>query len=549
MIKALIVDDEMRTINGILNNIDWESHNIDNVRYAKNGSAALEAVAEMPVNLVITDINMPKMDGFEFVHRLCDLHPDVKIIFVSGHNDIDYVRTAIKCAAVDYIFKPIDLKELDNAIAKSVESLIVESERLKYLQEIEHKVYVNLPVLQDKFINKLLTKDSWSEFSIEEEMQKIELLLPLSCDYIALTLIVNNFKYEDMWRNHHLFSTAVMNILNELIETSNNCYTIENDDGEFVCILPLQQEEINPCIIEGDINFAENLETLCTTISEQLKEILGIEISMGVGSRVKGLNQLHKSYTSAKEALSRRFFSTDSQILFSETDDASTDNFVSIDFHQYNKIYSHTINEESSLVVAIIKDIFNNIHNTVSPNQSQVVVICHQIASTINSALLQIRSMDVVKAEQLLAFYETIQSCTNVSTLEKLITEYAIKNIGNTAEDDLPQHDELINKIKVYIEQNYMQQISLNSLAGEAYICPSYLCLLFKQKTGQTITNYITSKRIENAKTMLRHCDKKLIDICFEVGFNDSKYFSRIFKKHAGCTPSEYRERGDAVSN
>ncbi len=542
MIKALIVDDEMRTINGILNNIDWTKHNIDNVRYAQNGSAALEAVKEMPVNLVITDINMPKMDGFEFVHRLCDLHPDVKIIFVSGHNDIDYVRSAIKCAAVDYIFKPIDLKELDNAISKSVDSLMIETEKSRYLQEIEHKIFVNLPILQDKFVKKLLTKDSWSKSTIEDEMKKIELNMPLCCEYIALKLIVNNFKYEDMWRNHHLFSTAVINILNDLFKEKSNCYIIENDEGEFVCILPLHQKEINPCTTETYINDTESIEKLCNDISNHLKDILGIEISMGVGHKVSGLNQLHKSYTTAQEALSRRFFSADSQILFSDANDANSSTFVSVDFHQYDKIYKHTINEESSLVVAIIRDIFNNINNTVSPNQSQVIVICHQIASTINSALLQIRNLDTEQAEQLLLFYGTIQNCTNISTLERLITKYAYDNIGSTTDDNLPQHEELINKVKIYIEANYMQQISLTELASEAYICPSYLCLLFKQKTGQTVTNYITGKRIENAKAMLIHTDKKLIDICFEVGFNDSKYFSRIFKKHAGCTPSEYRE-------
>ncbi len=542
MLSAMIVDDEKRTIDGILESINWSQYDIEDVKWAQNGKQALSKIEDKHVDLVITDINMPRMNGIELAQHLWEKSPNTKVVFVTGYSDIDYIRSAFKYEAVDYIMKPINVKELRAAIERSVDGIKQDSLKKSYLNEIEQRLTANLSLMQDRFFKRLIFNSTRNEARIMHDVEHLQLQLPFNASYVVLVLLVNNFKYQDDWNNPMLFSTALINITEELISKDSKGYCFENSEDEFVCILPLSSEEINTKNTQA---LSHRLQGICNEISTHLENVLGVSLSIGVGNEASDLTQLSSSFNKAKQTLSRRFFFPQNQILFDQNTDISVDHsYVSVDFNRYQRIYDLTMQEDTLQVLNIIEDLFNNINdNNKNIHKNQVIVACHQIASAINSALLDSANAKAEKEDDMLQIFDTIQNCLTISKIKEELLAYARLHVGRNIEKNPSEQDEIIATVKGYIEKNYTDPISLQVLANEVFICQSYLCLLFKQKTGTTLTNYISQLRVDRAKKMLQNTDKKLIDICYEVGFNDSKYFSRIFKKYTGLTPSEYRSQ------
>ncbi len=540
MLSVMIVDDEKRTIDGIIESIDWEKYDVENIKWAQNGKHALTMFENSPTDIVITDINMPRMNGIDLAQHLRESNPQTKVIFVTGYSDINYIRSAFRYEAVDYIMKPINVHELNAAIEKSIESVKQDAKKKNYLNEIERKLNISLPLLQDKFFKRLITKSANDIPRLVSDIEQLQLQLPLDGHYVAMVLLVNNFKFQDRWNNTSLFSTAIINITEELLSKDSRGYCFENGDDEFVCILPLDSKEINTKNLNET---SKHLQNICNEVSSHLENVLGVALSIGVGSVADNLTQVATSFVKAKQALSRRFFCPKSQIMFDQSNAISCEPaYVSVDFNQYQRIYDLTMQEDTLQVISIINSLFENINSAESPHESQVVIICHQIISAINSALLEGANVNLEHQEKLTAIYEVLQGCTTISEMEEELLAYVRLNVGSNIDKTPTEQDDIITNVKKYIENNYTEAISLQVLAGEVFICQSYLCLLFKQKTGTTLTNYIAHLRVDKAKKMLQNTDKKLIDICFDVGFNDSKYFSRIFKKYTGYTPSEYRQ-------
>ncbi len=539
MFSAMIVDDEKRTIDGILCSINWNEYEISDIRWAQNGKQALSRIDEKSVDLVITDINMPRMNGIELAQHLWEKSPNTKVVFVTGYSDIDYIRSAFKYEAVDYIMKPINVNELRAAVQRSIESIKQDNQKTNYLNDIEQKLTISLPLMRDRFFKRLLFGSNSDISRISHDIDQLDLKLPLDGNYVVLVLLVNNFKYQDDWNNPMLFSTALINITEELISKDSKGYCFENNEDEFICILPLTNEEINN---NNALQPEDRLQLACNEINTHLENVLGVALSIGVGNKVAGVVGLRDSFNKAKQALTRRFFCSKSQIMFDQNSCVITNHsYVNLDFNRYQRIYDLTMKEDSLQVLNIIGDLFVSISTVANIHKNQVVVVCHQIASAINSALLDSANIKEEDEDNMLKIFDTIQNCPTVSKMEEELLAYARFYVGKNIEKEPTDQDEIVTSVKVYIEKNYTSPISLQELASEVFICQSYLCLLFKQKTGTTLTNYITQLRVDKAKKMLRNTDKKLIDICFDVGFNDSKYFSRIFKKSTGYTPSDYR--------
>lgn len=151
--KLLIVDDEPRTVNGLLKCLDYASFGIHEIRTASDGLAALAVMERFPADIVLADIGMPKMSGIELSRELRRLYPAVRIVFITGHADVDYMKSAFKAQVVDYILKPIDVQELRGVIERVTAQISTECQRTAYLREIEGRLDESLPLLREKFFS------------------------------------------------------------------------------------------------------------------------------------------------------------------------------------------------------------------------------------------------------------------------------------------------------------------------------------------------------------------------------------------------------------
>jgi two-component system response regulator YesN len=538
--KLLIVDDEPRTVKGLLKCLDYASFGIHEIRTASDGLAALETMEHFPADIVLADIGMPKMSGIELSRELCRLYPAVRIAFITGHADVDYMKSAFKAQAADYILKPIDVQELRSVMERITAQISTERQRTAYLREIESRLDESIPLLREKFFLGLLNNDFSDPALIAERLRVLRLSFTPDTGY-AVFVIVPDHPAEARPSDGGLLSVAIASNTQEILSAHGGGYCFEKADSHFVCILTLPQLQSLP----GDDSLTptaeELLESIAGEVRQALAENLELSVTIGVAPWCERLTDLPAAYEIAQQAAARRLYLGTNQIILGSSTGIHQAPFVHIPFFHYNRIYTAVVNSNVDEALLVTDEIFRTIGACGTWKRAQVLTVCAQIITAANSALTESIECSDEDAAALTGALARIQSCTTIDEMRSMVEGHIRQSAERILSASLSVPGDIVHTVKTIVNEHYSENISLRTIAKDVYLSPSYLCLLFKQETGQTLTSYITGVRIERAKHLMQNRNKKLIDVCFEVGFNDSKYFSRVFKKYTGKSPSAYQ--------
>ena len=538
--KILIVDDEKRTLNGILNALDWNSYGIDTIQTASNGAAALEICKTFAPDIVLTDINMPKMNGIELSQKIKEILPDTKVAFISGYMDLQYMKSAFKNDVVDYIFKPINISELEQTISKITNIITVKKQKSSYLQKIESQLHFSFPVLRDKFFFNLVTKDDLNRSQIADKLQFLELDFDVDDYYSVFVIRSDNRSITGKHLtslNGNLLSVAITNISLEILEHHGKGCCFESAEDEIACLVCFGSEEN---VSSSTVVVEERLEAIAADIHSSVNNALDLSITIGIGEWVKGLDRASYSYGCAKRALARRFQLGNNRIIYADSSSAHSISYQYVNYTDYQKIFSALSDCNLALALETVNKIFDLYSSSSDISRPQVVYSCMQMISNANGAIIE----NVGSTNEIIIILgETnarLQRCGTLEEMKEVVTRYCQYAVECISESNKRDESELIQRIRNYIKENYAKNITLQSLAKEVYLSPAYICLLFKQETDETVINYLTEVRMDQAKSLLRRKDLRISSVGEEVGYTDPKYFSRIFKKFTGQTPSEY---------
>lgn len=533
MHHAIIADDEETVRNGLRNHFDWAKYDLEVVADFPDGQKALQYLLDNPVDLVVTDVRMPNMDGIALAKRIREQFPKTKIIFISGYADTDYLRNALKMDAVDYILKSIDLDEFEKTIIRVMDIIDRENVREQTIAELEEKLTLSIPLLQQRSLMLLIRED------LEPELEEISkerlsfLNIPLRNDvyYCVLTL-----QLLDLWRSFSgrserqglmfslQFQTSVVDILKEY--GSEVCF--ENRLGEYVIILNAEDEKY---------------EDILLSVSEKLQKLLVDNFNMlcriGISERFKGLEQMHFSYESAVNAIHKRYYIGDSPSI-------SIDKFKEIVTIRSAKdlaekeVCGALLSGDIARVRATMETVYANLEAMATCNDKQNFLVFLLLLPT--RVLTNVRSGEKGSYDNQRKLLERFLYCGDFRE-QKLLLLQLYEEVAALINSRSESHSNyIIERVKQVIENRFMEQLSITTLAEEVYLTPTYLCVLFKQATGQTVNEYITLVRIQHAKVLLSNPHIKLYDICYQVGYLSPSYFSKLFKKFYGLTPSEFRE-------
>ena len=538
--KLLIVDDEPRTVKGLLRCLDYASFGIHEIRTASDGLAALAVMENFPADIVLADIGMPRMSGIELSQELRRLYPAVRIVFITGHADVDYMKSAFKAQAVDYILKPIDVQELRGVMERVAAQISSERQRTAYLREIESRLDESLPLLREKFFLGLLSNDFSDPELIERKLRVLRLAFPPDTGY-AVFVIVPDHPEDARLADGSLLSVAIASNVQEILCAHGGGYCFEKADAHFVCILTLPQLQALP----GDDGLSptaeELLESIAGEVRRTLAENLELSVTIGVGPWCEQLAGLPAAYEIAQQAAARRLYLGTNQIILGSGTGIHQAPFVHIPFFHYNRIHTAVVNSNVDEALLVVDGIFHTIGECGAWKRAQVLTVCAQIISAVNSALTESVECSDEEAAALAGVLTRLPSCATLGEMRDMVERHIRQSTERILSASLSVPGDVVRTVKTIVNEHYSENISLRTIARDVYLSPSYLCLLFKQETGQTLTSYITGVRIERAKHLMQNRNKKLIDVCFEVGFNDSKYFSRVFKKYTGESPSAYQ--------
>lgn len=531
MLKIFLVEDEFVVREGIKNNIDWKSHDYDFCGEASDGELAFPMIQKLKPDIVITDIRMPFMDGLTLSKLIKKELPWIEIIVLSGYEEFEYAKEGIKIGIAQYLLKPISgedlLREVD-ALAVKIDEKHKEREiKEKYMKEMEENF-----LKERKDLFQYLVTGSKSPAELLEISDKLN--IDLSAIWYNIVLI----KVQSMTHAHDEYSNSLIQIEKKLEEICNENELLifdRNLEGKALFFKADSREDIIQLQDEYIIK-----------IKKLLESYENIYYFGGIGEPVNRLGELPVSFENASHAFAHRYLVRDSLILNygdinkglykeSENFDISSMNLKQIDRSKIRGFLKFGEKEEAVYFVEeFFKDLGNNAVKSNMFRQYIVMDAYFCVAEFVEGLSFQKNEVEPPDADS-----GIMQSLNNAMEYMIRIICKALELREKAASN---RYGNVVDEVIHYIEENYAnEELSLNILASHVNFSPNHLSMVFSQQMGQTFTRYLTNYRMDKAKELLRCSSKKSSVISLEVGYKDPHYFSYLFKKTQGMTPTQYR--------
>ena len=523
MIKLLIVDDERTIRNGLMRHIDWNSLGIDMVQSAESAQEALSVCEMFRPNIVLSDIRMRGMGGIEMCTQLHEKYPDCQFIFVSGYSDKAYLKAAISLGAVDYIEKPVSPELLTAAVRKAVETCT----QLRKKASADEVLEESRDFLGQVVLHALAHNDYPENF---EKSVELSGLLPRSFEAYRFCML----RADSSVPNTSTVQKELAAVLEYLPQLSDGgmLYGAFLDDRCFCILLSGGREAIG-----DDCAFLQALRAKIPTLRVHDRRFF-----MACGPCVPDWRMLHHSYADLQGCMRELFFSGWGKCAVQEADRP----FAPISFDKnllaaFSGAFSKR-DEES--VHEVLDEIYSGLSVQTDANPEQIRSIYYSLDYLMNEEYERRMYAREQSGESGPATYciGKMQAIETLSELSGFMIERANRMMELCRKDD--ENGSAVLQVIRIMRQSYADKnLSVKSLAESVYLTPTYLSGLFKKCTGKTIGQYLTELRIEYSMKLLMNKQLKLYHVAEMVGYDDPNYFAKIFKRHVGMTPSEYRER------
>lgn len=533
MISIFLVEDESVIREGLRDNIPWEQYGYKFVGEAADGEMALPLIRKTHPDVLITDIKMPFMDGLSLSKVVNAEFPKTKIIIISGYDDFEYAREAIAVGAEQYLLKPITKLKLKNTLLELKEKIEKDREQSDYQVQFQNEMHEYEQFSRRRFFEKVLEGElSVKEIYEEAAKQSIELnassynLLFFYMQEKAEVLSDEELQ-KLLWRQEEALHFFLCHSQYVLFRWNVNSYAI---------LIKSDRDDIKELTDKA----IEHITTFGKAEERRLSWYIA------VGTPVERLSQLPECYQKTSHFFAYRFMLPELRVLSEET---LADYLVGQEDKNIKGVESAKMDPE------IIKDFLsrgdgNEIHDFV---ESYLNSIREPLESRMfrDYVLLNIRFsvagfLEALGTEREDYIDQMEESFQNASSQFQEIFDYFVRMLRiaisiRDRESDY-QSGKTLRQATKYIDENYfLDSISLNSVAEEVKVSPNYLSAIFSQQMQKTFIEYVTGKRMEKARKLLKSTDKSSNEISLEVGYKDPHYFSFVFKKTQGCSPRDYR--------
>ena len=533
MYKILLVDDEILVRDAIRENIDWKGMDCELVGDCENGQQAAEFVQNHEVDIVLTDICMPYMDGMELSHFLHDNYPDIIIVIFSGFGEFEYAKRAIQYNVSEYMLKPITAMELTKVIERMKEKADArqkEKNKIQILMRDSQGYKKNANMIRSKTIEALVNCTRDVKESLDE-LEKMGIQMEASSYRVA---VFDMDLYSDLYQidtekrqESALMAFVLYNVSDEIVNEKKAGVAYQEGSNR-VCVIFMGNKTK-----EGSALIRET----CQEIKDKVKEVIGIEVSMGIGSWVRSPGELIFSHRMAEKAIQRRYLLGGNLLIDMEEDE--TDQVISIqDYLEQLKNAIKTGKKEE--MDRILDKIEVEIRGALV-DKSYACVYLQQVIRVIGNSVQSMVSdgADIIMEREKLLKAVTEHKCFQAAA--DLVRAYAQKMFEELTNYNSSAGQRQASLAMDYIRNNYMDtELSLNSICSYLNISTSYFSTIFKDITGETFVEALTRTRMEKAKELLENTTLKNYEIAEKVGFSDPHYFGISFKKMTGKTPTEY---------
>ena len=523
--KILIVDDDIQIRTGLEVGIEWGKLGITEILVAEDGIEAMQKFKENLPEIVMTDIRMPGMNGLELSREIRKMSPSTRIIILSGYSEFEYARKALQYGVIDYLLKPVKIKELLSIITTVRDNIIEINEKEEQFKN--HKKLFN-----EKFIEDILTEKITEKDLILKEFKKH---FNIDHNGIVITFVLEFDNYLINFKNMNseqkrTFYEEVKKIISSIFIEED--IIVNQLEDKFFIILKLKENR-NSCSITNKLMEAHKI------LNKSLKERFGISVTMGVGSTGLIIN-LVKLYKESLKALSQKLYlGAEASILFEESRSIKSKKYVcNINEKELKENISRYAYEAAS---CLISKEYEALKLQSCCDRSFVKNICNDL----RNILVRTIKEEGIDFDNLFgnneALFDSFEGCETIESYKQWILKLYFVVLTSISEMKGISHNSLMLKAAEFIKLNYYRDITVEELGVHIQKNPKYFSHLFKKEFGVSFSEYCNKIRINEAKKLMQSSTLLSYEIASKVGFQDYKYFTQVFKKLEGYAPSEFR--------
>lgn len=534
MYKVLIVDDETIIRRGLKNIIDWKSLGCVVCGEAANGEEGQDLIKSLRPEIIITDINMPGVDGLRMIRETKELIPKCKVIILTGYRDFEFTQQAIRLGAFDYILKPSKIEDITNIVRRAVDELQKEDSMESELNKLKKNYESKIPILAEKLLYDIIFTPNYENNEATTELSEYGIELD---EYIVMALDIDEDSINDDRKLYEkrLYQFGIINTFEDIIKDEFKIINVPVNSNLVMLIVLIKGQEDMGEIYMRLYNYSLNLQEL-------VKNCFNFTVTIALSTIGKGSEALGSKARESMEALEYKFYmGKDAVILYEDlrsiyktTDLTELEKYTepllqSIklgDKNNSNKLISEILNtiNEKSMDKDGVKNFYWNIINSIYMIPSQLKL--HE---------------DTGCYKNIMDLFLSINQCESVNELSESLKEISERVIEAVNSFNKKKMNQTLKKALDYINMNYSSPITLNEVAENIYVSIYYLSRMFTKELGKSFNDYLNEVRVEKAKEYLKEGSYKAYEIAELVGIKDAHYFSKIFKKYTGTTPSEYK--------
>ena len=543
MLKIFLAEDEVVVRETIKRMIPWEELGFELVGEAADGEMALPLLIRQRPDLLITDIKMPFMDGLTLARLAKKEIPGLKVVILSGYDDFNYAKQAIGIGVEDYLLKPITKNALIERLSEIRSRYEHEKTQKEYYEKFQREMQAYEKNSSRDFFEALVG-GSMDMMEVYKRAEKLGLDIVAEAYNVLIFTMNCDEDFSGQRDEYSSWEAESLELLENFFAGHSSAMLFRSNIFSYGVLLKGQRETIE-----------ENTRACVDEIRKILSRQDGRrEWFLAVGQSVERLSQIQKSYHTASRAFSQRYLYDENILYYDEMEtmehpggQAETEDnayLQKVDVNALNpailqKFLSNGLQEETE---NFVKDYFYAIGQ--EPMESLVfrnyviLNVRFSVISFIKGLGCDTNEMESADTEEVLA--ESGKNMESAIAYAKKMISQAIEirdqNSGN-------KNRSILKTAVDFIDSHYMdEEISLNTVANVANVSSNHFSALFSQNMGQTFIEYLTSLRMNKAKELLRCTGMRSSEIAGEIGYKDAHYFSYLFKKTQGMTPSDYRK-------
>lgn len=535
--NVLIVDDEPIIRQWFAMTVDKIGDPYRIVGQAGNGKAAMSFCLDNHVDLVVTDVKMPLMNGLEFIKELKHARPHIRSLIVSSYSEFEYAAKALKYGASDYMLKAeMTVDSLQKSLQNIQSAVAMENHIFQTAQHLKEFLYENENALRAAFLNKLLLGDETSIRQFDKQSDRLQ--LRLRQENLAVMVLTIGQSRQAKIKEKDLLAQAIINIIDETLESEvgSGC-SFSYDESTFVLFLNAKRQT----------NARSQLDTLllcANQISSRLEKFLSVSSSVGLSGIAHSASRIPTLFAEAKSALGRCVFYGEQGIVpYGGFPRKGMSIDASPNLQSFIRDFQLKVDSgDYRRALERMQNMFQEVECKKHGSEKQVRAACLELLLIF---IQRIRSMELDSKELATMYEDVYQQVQHAATFQQLKQWVAekIEEFIRMMESGEQRFCEPIQKACSFMKENYNADISLQQLAEHVYLNRTYFCELFKKETGINFNDFLTQTRMEKAKDLLSQKDAKIGYVAQMVGYSNVSYFIKLFKKYTNMSPVEYKER------